>query len=725
MMKTIFIRALDAKDKTRRLEDAACSIRDGRDARATYVRDAERLLDIPGFPIAYWASDSFLDVFGRHLSFGSEGRSASVGLQTSDDFRFARLFWEPRVLPEEDRWHFFAKGGEYRPFFSDVHLMVNWNHDGREIKNFLDPSSGKLKSRPQNTSFYFKEGITWPERTTSGFSPQALPKKCIISQVGLGMYLDKRHRAPWLAIANTRVYQYFAELLIGLGEETVSGSAGRHYTSGIVSKLPFPTELMEAARAELEEGALLQFEAARYLSTFNECSTEFCPAGVGQHDRIKDLALHTRQTQLRQYHRALLESAKVEKVVRDFLRLSHDDLEDVISIVGLHPVLDIPEVDDAIAAERISEFSEDRLQEIIDQAVADGMAGRSITKKSFFVSRYHEVVAQVASVPATQIIGIELRRTGVSDSKLKEVASQVFSLLFGACYGRWDLGMLRGAQSIGLRDPFESIPLVSNAINRFFDTQSSSVLLACDSRMSRPLDESLRHAIDEIWHDKSGAIEEEMCSLLGVDSLSEYVWSGRFFDEHLTRYTRSRRKAPIYWPLSTTSGSYTLWVYYPNLTSQTLYTAINDFIEPKLKLAGADVTALRSKGSSRTRDDEKNFEALQAFELELIELRDTLLKLALSYKPNHDDGVQITAAPLWPLFRHKTWQKVLKATWGKLEKGDYDWSHLAMNYWPDRVREKCKTDKSFAIAHGLEDLYMEPEAKPKKARRKRKAGSDE
>ena len=109
-------------------------------------------------------------------------------------------------------------------------------------------------------------------------------------------------------------------------------------------------------------------------------------------------------------------------------------------------------------------------------------------------------------------------------------------------------------------------------------------------------------------------------------------------------------------------------------------------------------------------------EALQAFELELIELRDTLLKLAPSYKPSFDDGVQISAAPLWPLFRHKPWQKVLKDTWEKLQKGDYDWAHLAMNDWPKRVREKCKTDKSLAIAHGLEDLYIEPEAAPKKAR---------
>jgi hypothetical protein len=195
-----------------------------------------------------------------------------------------------------------------------------------------------------------------------------------------------------------------------------------------------------------------------------------------------------------------------------------------------------------------------------------------------------------------------------------------------------------------------------------------------------------------------------------------------FFAFHLQRYSKSRRKAPIYWPFATASGSYTLWVYYPSLTSQTLYTAINDFVEPKLKEVGAGGTALRNKGTARTREEEKQFEILQAFELELIELRDTLLKIAQNYHPNHDDGVQITAAPLWPLFRHKPWQKVLKETWVKLEKGDYDWAHLAMSHWPARVREKCKTDKSLAIAHDLEALYVEPEAKPKKTRVAKGAG---
>ncbi len=195
-----------------------------------------------------------------------------------------------------------------------------------------------------------------------------------------------------------------------------------------------------------------------------------------------------------------------------------------------------------------------------------------------------------------------------------------------------------------------------------------------------------------------------------------------FFSCHLKQYSKSRRKAPIYWPLSTSSGSYTLWLYYPSLTCQTLYTAINDFIEPKLIHIGQEVAALRSKFSSRSREDEKNLDVLQYLELELVELRDTLLQIAPTYSPNQNDGVQITAAPLWQLFRHKPWQKVLKDTWAKLEKGAYDWAHLTMAYWPARVREKVRNDKSLAIAHDLQHLYVKPEPNATKARDRQNVG---
>lgn len=68
--------------------------------------------------------------------------------------------------------------------------------------------------------------------------------------------------------------------------------------------------------------------------------------------------------------------------------------------------------------------------------------------------------------------------------------------------------------------------------------------------------------------------------------------------------------------------------------------------------------------------------------------------------PHIEDGVLLNVALLWELI--PSWQKEPKKAWEALERGDYDWSHQAMDHWPDRVKEKCKTNKSYAIAHGLE-----------------------
>ena len=99
--------------------------------------------------------------------------------------------------------------------------------------------------------------------------------------------------------------------------------------------------------------------------------------------------------------------------------------------------------------------------------------------------------------------------------------------------------------------------------------------------------------------------------------------------------------------------------------------------------------------------------SISDLELELKDFREELLRLAPIWKPNLNDGVLITASPLWKLFLLKPWQKKLKETWTKLEKGDFDWAHIALSYWPERVREKCESDKSLAIAHDLEDLFQE------------------
>ena len=165
----------------------------------------------------------------------------------------------------------------------------------------------------------------------------------------------------------------------------------------------------------------------------------------------------------------------------------------------------------------------------------------------------------------------------------------------------------------------------------------------------------------------------------GVTQGAQYVGNPNgFFADHIGMYSSNKRKAPIYWPLSTPSGSYTLWLYYHRLTDQTLYTCVNDFVEPKLKQAADETARLRTK-TTRSSTEEKDLERLSSLELELTDFRNELLRIARFWKPDLNDGVEITAAPLWRLFQHRQWQGRLRETWEKLEAGDYDWAHQALN----------------------------------------------
>jgi hypothetical protein len=173
-------------------------------------------------------------------------------------------------------------------------------------------------------------------------------------------------------------------------------------------------------------------------------------------------------------------------------------------------------------------------------------------------------------------------------------------------------------------------------------------------------------------------------------------------------------KALIYWPLSTAKNSYTLWIYYHRLNDQTLHLAIADFIDPKLKSIRAEISMIRESGKQNS----SRLEELLDLEKELADFHDEIERIIkLPWKPNLNDGVLITASPLWKLFRFPKWQKDLRACWEKLEAGDYDWAHLAYSIWPKRVEKVCETDRSIAIAHDLEHLCKVEAPKAKKPRK--------
>ena len=168
-------------------------------------------------------------------------------------------------------------------------------------------------------------------------------------------------------------------------------------------------------------------------------------------------------------------------------------------------------------------------------------------------------------------------------------------------------------------------------------------------------------------------------------------------------HTKWYRKRPIYWLLQSPKKLYGLYLFHERLKKDTLFIIQRKYVDVKINLTRQLMTdkheAAKKTTDARERrklnkeadEQEKLLDDLEEFAKRLKAITDR------GYDPDINDGVILSMAPLWEVI--PSWSKEPQKYWEGLERGDYDWAHIAMKYWPERVKEKCKTDKSLAIAH--------------------------
>jgi hypothetical protein len=312
-------------------------------------------------------------------------------------------------------------------------------------------------------------------------------------------------------------------------------------------------------------------------------------------------------------------------------------------------------------------------------------------------------------------------------------AEALFSYCVGCAFGRWDIRYAtEGNETPELPDPLAPLPvcppgMLQNA--QLLPVRESELpegyplrvswsnILVDDPGHPDDIENRIGEVLHLIWKAQADGVELENCRALSCKSVREYFRKPTgFFADHLKRYTKSRRQAPIYWPLATRSGGYTLWLYYPRLTEQTLHTVLADYVDPKLRDVAREIRQLREDNAQQQR-----LENVLDFEQELEELRSEIDRvIKLPYRPSVNDGVLISASPLWKLFRLPKWQKDLRSCWDGVTRGEFDWAHLALSIRPDEIRERCKSDRCLAIAHDLEHLCTaEPVSSTRKPRKRR------
>lgn len=306
----------------------------------------------------------------------------------------------------------------------------------------------------------------------------------------------------------------------------------------------------------------------------------------------------------------------------------------------------------------------------------------------------------------------------------KVMAQEIVMELVGMAFGRWNTAYAKGEQAIPeFGDVFDALPFMpvvsqgEAACPAQLDVPTDGILTN-NSDSSLCLASHVREVMHYLWADRADDMEYELCQLIGCKSLQVYLASPTgFFDYHFKRYTKSRRKAPIYWLLASEDCTVDYWVYYPKLSKNTLPQLIIRLREQQEQLR----TRLNAALAAHDKTQESQIRAEQ----EQVEgMMDELNRiLAAGYVPNHDDGVPVTAAPLLHLAASRPWRVECEKNMELLEKGDYDWSHLAMSMYPARVTQKAKKDWCMALTHGLEHI-CENKPKEKKAKKKKGEGNE-
>ena len=332
------------------------------------------------------------------------------------------------------------------------------------------------------------------------------------------------------------------------------------------------------------------------------------------------------------------------------------------------------------------------INRVIAELIKRRGGSRAIANLTFFADRRLEVIAHGLERPPSQIESFRRQAGILPFGEPATSAADVLSYLVGLAVGRWDF-RAAGATESSLGGLFDPVPIhpPGMLLDRDLPARSAPAGNGLDLPPGQLLLDQPGHPWDIVERvytvaallvdDADQLLTDVMNHLKGKD-LRDHLRK-HFFKDHLKRYTKSRRKAPIYWPLYVPSGAWGVWVYAPTFSRETLY-GIEAAATARLNASETEISRLhrdqQSEGTGRSaRDLADALEAEQRLAEELGVFRKEAQRIAgLEWEPDLDDGVVLCAAPLAGLFR--AWKEAEKER-TNIKTGKYPWATVSK--WAD------------------------------------------
>jgi len=589
--------------KQQNLKNGILKLKNEEKVNYVFKLNQSKFLLIPAFPFVYWISDKIRNLFVKYQPL-EKYASVVQGLGTADNERFLRYWWEvneddisKNYASDHKKWVMYAKGGPYNKWYGNLWWVVNWKNDGEELKHFVD-EKGKQRSRPQNESYYFKEGLTYSFVSSIGFTMRYLPSNCIFDVEGSSIFTQHLFILEYLAIMNSKLVLFVMSVL----NPTV-------YQVGNLKRIPIPNS--QALNVELKRLASENVDLKKMFYSFHSIERNFIHDPISW--ALKDLngKISTGKLVREALKKFFIYKAKIESNL-----LSNEARIDEIVLRSYDLLPESYSILDAVISTESGSVPED-LEAVVEVLSSEGIPtgmypDRELTNsereelKKIYLTHRHDR----GSGKSEAIDGMEFGIVEEISSRLKVSPSCVVE----------EIKKIDELPAEAVKDVVsEHIQAKVIEIMR----ESKDGIVPLDSLTN---EKNLFERLKEKWK-VLGIIDyyDYLEKILGVD-IEKYLFS-RFFDDHTKRF----KNRPIVFHIVSDSKNFNFFVLHHMWSRDKLLLIKSQYLSSSKSI-------LNSILSSETNDKKRSEINDKLREIDRMEEKiDSLLKKG--YDPKVDDGV--------------------------------------------------------------------------------------
>ncbi|WP_042224726.1 BREX-1 system adenine-specific DNA-methyltransferase PglX [Oceanobacillus manasiensis] len=233
-----------------------------------YKRIQDGFADVPGSPIAYWASDQVRKAFSQNPNL-SNFADVKKGSFTGNNDIYLKLWHEITYQKigfnfsnrEESKkslykWFPYNKGGSFRKWYGNNEYVINWENDGEELRNFK-------KFGMRNPKYFFKEGITWSSLTSGDVSFRWSPQGFLFDSKGPMIFPKESNLiANILSLVNSKISNRLLSLLAPTLDFNPTPVSNVPIAKNLFNQLTEETNLLSESNINLSKSDWDSFETS-------------------------------------------------------------------------------------------------------------------------------------------------------------------------------------------------------------------------------------------------------------------------------------------------------------------------------------------------------------------------------------------------------------------------------------------------------------------------------